>query len=225
MKLEEIYNKDKKKIIIPAAIMILLLLAAVSYIILQPYFYEKRLREQWASDSQKKIVAERLNQAEKRLKESKEKNDKFASYNDIALLRYSLNDYEGAIEYWKKAVELFPDNSLVYYNMGNAYRFLEDYEKAEEMYKKSLSVSGMPDKSVYSALAGLYKKMGQEDKIIKIYKEWLVKFPRNIMIIKNLAEYYKNKGWVKNAEEYYNKWLEIDPDSEEAKKAIEELGK
>jgi tetratricopeptide (TPR) repeat protein len=107
--------------------------------------------------------------------------------------------------------------------MGNAYKFLGDYRKAEEMYKRSLSVSNAPDKSVYNALASLYEKMGQSDKIVKIYKEELVRFPKSVVIIRNLAEYYKNKGWTESAKKYYNKWLEIDPDSKDVKEALREL--
>lgn len=223
MNLEEIYNKDKKKIIIPALTIALLLFFAIGYVILRPYFEEQNLRKQWESDIQKSSTVEKLDQAEERLKESKEKKDEFASHNDVALLRYSLNDYEGAIKHWEEALKLFPDNSLVYYNMGNAYGFLNNYNKAEEMYQSSRQNSNMFDKGVVDAFVRLYKKTGQEEKIEKIYKEELIKYPANTVIIKSLAIYYEEKGFIEKAREYYNKWLEIDPDNEIAKKALEEL--
>lgn len=209
MNLEEIYNKDKKKIIIPVVIIILLLIFAIGYIILQSYSQEQNLRKQWGSDIQKNPTVEKLNQAEERLKESKDKKDEFTSHNDVALLRYSLNDYEGAIEHWKKALEIFPDNSLVYYNMGNAYSFLDNYNKAEEMYQKSRQNSNMFDKGVIDALVRLYQRNGQEYKIEKIYKEELIKYPENTIIIKSLAIYYEEKGDTINAEKYYDKLSKI----------------
>ena len=215
MNLEEIYNKDKKKIISPVVAIILLLILAVGCVILQPHLQEQNLRKQWESDIQKSPTIEKLNQAEERLKESREKKDEFTSHNDVALLRYSLNDYEGAIEHWEKALEIFSDNSLVYYNMGNAYSFLDDFDKAEEMYERSRQNSNMFDKGVIDALVRLYKKTNQEEKIEEIYKEELIKYPENTVVLKSLAIYYEEKGDVINAEKYYNKLLEINPESKE----------
>jgi len=45
-----------------------------------------------------------------------------------------------AVEVWKQAVQEFPKESAVYYNLGVAFEIDNDYDHAEAMYKKAMAL-------------------------------------------------------------------------------------
>ena len=55
-----------------------------------------------------------------------------------------------ALQYYKKAMDLDPDNSLVYYNTGILYNIKSDYSNAVEALNKSIK---MNRENVYAYLA------------------------------------------------------------------------
>jgi len=44
------------------------------------------------------------------------------------------SDYENAITYYKKAIELDELNAPAFYNLGNAYYMISDFDKAVKIY-------------------------------------------------------------------------------------------
>ena len=50
---------------------------------------------------------------------------------------YALKDYEKAIHYYEKAIEIDPELKSAYRNMGNAYYSLKNNEKYLENFKKA----------------------------------------------------------------------------------------
>jgi len=68
-----------------------------------------------------------------------------------------LNDHEGGVAAWEKALELQPGNFVTAFNLGDRYQyFLKDYQKSEMYYNKSLAIK--PDfTSAYEGLGDLYR--------------------------------------------------------------------
>ncbi|CAE20475.1 TPR repeat [Prochlorococcus marinus str. MIT 9313] len=73
-----------------------------------------------------------------------------ASQGVLASLSYYLNlgsdrcesgDFEGEINAYDKALELSPNDAVIYNNRGNAKRKLEDYQSAIEDYNKSIEIN------------------------------------------------------------------------------------
>ena len=48
--------------------------------------------------------------------------------------------YDQAIEAYKKAIEISPDDHIAYYNLGNAYDEQDKYEEAIEAYNKAIEI-------------------------------------------------------------------------------------
>jgi tetratricopeptide (TPR) repeat protein len=66
-------------------------------------------------------------------------------------------DYDKAIEYYHKAIELKPDDAVAYYNLGCAYDNKGDYDKAIKSYNKAIELK--PDDAVaYNNRGNAYKK-------------------------------------------------------------------
>lgn len=75
-----------------------------------------------------------------------------ASYNfNTATLAYSLGDNARAIEYYRRALQLQPQNAGVYFRMGRAYTNLDDTRAAIEAFQKALDLK--PDNA--EALRGM----------------------------------------------------------------------
>nr|2AVP_A Chain A, synthetic consensus TPR protein [Methanothrix harundinacea 6Ac] len=53
---------------------------------------------------------------------------------------YKQGDYDEAIEYYQKALELDPRSAEAWYNLGNAYYKQGDYDEAIEYYQKALEL-------------------------------------------------------------------------------------
>ncbi len=61
-------------------------------------------------------------------------------YNDLGLAEYNNSEFETAIKYFEKALEL--DNEYIYalFNIGLCYYYQGDYEKSKKQYTKTLDI-------------------------------------------------------------------------------------
>jgi superkiller protein 3 len=94
-------------------------------------------------------------------------------------------DYDKAIEYYNKAIELNPDYAVAYYNLGNVYNNKGDYGKAIEYYNKA----------------------------IEYYNKAIELNPDSVDAYNNLGIAYNIKSDDDKAIEYYNKAIELNPGS------------
>lgn len=85
----------------------------------------------------------------------------------IAGMKCSENkDYEGAIHYFTKAIELGANGKEIYRRRGFAYAEIKDYPEAIEDFTRAI-VLGENDKSVYGARGDTYIYLGNYPKAIK----------------------------------------------------------
>lgn len=111
-----------------------------------PQYYQLRL---WSGDVKSRIDPF---SAEKRWKEAAEINpDSFDAYFSLSTLHFSIDvndgifapedrDLKEAEAHLFKSSDLRPKSDVPYRFLGNVYRAMGDFEKAEEAYKKSLSM-------------------------------------------------------------------------------------
>lgn len=70
----------------------------------------------------------------------KEIPNKLAIVRQIAIFLEDLQMYPHSIVFYKKALELDPTDSVAYNNLGLIYEQIEEIEKAQEAYEKSLEI-------------------------------------------------------------------------------------
>ncbi len=73
-------------------------------------------------------------------KENKNEEDRYMlekTYYGLGWLYYNDGDYEKAEEYYKKSLELAPDNADIYYWLGKVYIALGDKKKAKKMLQQA----------------------------------------------------------------------------------------
>ena len=77
-------------------------------------------------------------------------------------------DFEGAIDYFTKAIELMPNDKTIYENRGIAYFYIENYLKAIEDYTTAIEL-GENDKSIYKNRGIAYLRAENYSKAIEDY--------------------------------------------------------
>lgn len=115
---------------------------------------------------------------------SEKQSDKSLTSNPAAKIYYSkglaesdIGNYEGAVKYYKKAVEEDPEFAFAWDNLGLSYRQLNQYDDAIDAYNKSLKIDPnglLPLQNI--AIAYIYKEEYQ--KAIRAYKQ-LAKIDNN----------------------------------------------
>ena len=119
---------------------------------------------------------------------------------DKALKKQKL---QRAIEYYNRAVALYPGHYGAWYNLGNLYVIYEDYYSAVDAYEKAFEYN--PKMIIARMNYGIVsaEKLGDFDGAIDQYNE-IIKTKRHLLsipfIYSNRKSYKQNKGLA-----YYNK--------------------
>jgi tetratricopeptide (TPR) repeat protein len=124
---------------------------------------------------------------------------------------FLLNEYDQAIIYLQKSVELDPENTTAYYALGRIFNDKKDYIKAIEYYKKAIAIN-KNDNFLYSALADTYYDSGDYDKAIENGKKAIDLAPNDARALNDLGYYYyKGSGDYVKAIAYMQKAIEVNP--------------
>jgi tetratricopeptide (TPR) repeat protein len=82
----------------------------------------------------------------------------------LAMFRESQGDYQGAIEAYKKAIQLAPNLTFLYINVGVIYRYLKLYDVALEYFAMAVDRNnqlGIQDPIPYIAIGKVYTQEGE----------------------------------------------------------------
>jgi len=140
------------------------------------------------------------------------KDKKIQSLFEKGNTYYYKGNYDKAIEYYEKAIELKSDDE-VYYNMGYVYCNKGNYDKAIECYEKAIELK--PDKNeAYNNMGNAYYNKGNYDKAIECYEKAIELKPDKDKAYYNMGNAYYNKGNYDKAIECYEKAIELKPDDE-----------
>ena len=144
-------------------------------------------------------------------------------WHQLGFAHYKLQEYEEAVSYWERALEIpenwgtYYRNPFLYFIMGNAYHKLDEHDKEEKVL--DLGISLFPDNLYimqYQAICALSQgELDQADKILSEYKSYRqnVIHCTEAMISSGYGYIYDNAGFMDEAEEYYRKALELDPEN------------
>ncbi|MDD5070080.1 MAG: tetratricopeptide repeat protein [Candidatus Omnitrophica bacterium] len=150
-------------------------------------------------------------------------------------------DYQQALKYYNRAIQIYPDLGFPYNNLGVVYQELGMFDKAILCYIRALRLEGlnslagrnfarlnqmvdlgyeaneigMADSANFVInlnLAGLYKQIGQLDQAIDSYKKALEINPRRADVYFHLACIYYDQKKYSQAIELFEDALRIKPD-------------
>ncbi len=134
------------------------------------------------------------------------------SYDLYAYFLESENRYDEALENYKKAYQLNPDNSGVAFRLGNTYFKLGRYSEAVKFLKKARETFS-DDIEIIKKLAEAYIELKEYGKAIEEYKSIIKIIPVHVSSRIQIGNIYVKLGQYKKAENYYKETLEIEPDN------------
>lgn len=135
---------------------------------------------------------------------------------------YIKGDYEQAIENYKKALDLQPNNANVITEIANIYYETGQYTEAEDHYELATSIN--PNNAeAYAKYASLKEFMGNNSKAIKLYEKAVELNPADEVSLISLANLYQTERQPKNAQEYYQKVIQLNPDNKTARLKLDSL--
>ena len=110
------------------------------------------------------------------------------------------NDYKEAIVFLKKAIDLNPEFSEAYYNLGVSYERLGKHKDAIEMLKKTIELSP-DDPNAYYALGYAYYQKKKYKKAIDAFEHTVSIQPNNAFAFQKLGFSYLKVGKKDKAHE------------------------
>ena len=167
------------------------------------------------------------------LGQTSDEGEKAIYYNQFGCVKDKQGDYEEALWYYKKSVEILketlppnhPKLAASYNNIGSVFKNLGEYSKALSFYKKSLEMRQKtlpPNHSdlatSYNNIGEVYRKMGEYSKALSFYGKSLEMRQKTLppnhpwlaASYNNIGEVYRNMGEYSKALSFYEKALEID---------------
>ncbi|CAF3548300.1 unnamed protein product [Adineta steineri] len=159
--------------------------------------------------------------------------EKAIYYNQLGVVRSNQGDYEKAIWYYEKALEILrkilPSNhpdlitsyiyiGLVYDNMGEYSKALSFYEQGLEIWKRTLPSNHPYLAASYSSIGSVYYYMGEYSQALSFYEKALEIeqkiLPSNHPFLassyNNIGSVYYYMGEYSQALSFYEKALEIE---------------
>lgn len=119
--------------------------------------------------------------------------------------------YDEALIYYKKAIEIDPNNALAYNSICFIYNKQGQYDKAIEYCSKAIELA--PNKALYyGARAAVYWSKGQYDLAIADLIKAIKIDPNNAPAHRYICLIYEEQGQYDKAIEYCSKAIELDPE-------------
>ncbi|OGC08091.1 hypothetical protein A2V82_05095 [candidate division KSB1 bacterium RBG_16_48_16] len=141
---------------------------------------------------------------------TKKINDSKIAFND-GNTAYKKGQYESAISFYQKAIDLNSNNPKAYYGEGLALTKLRRYEEAIGAFEKAVELSPSYDEA-YAAMGSTYDDIGKLDEAIASYQKAVEINPTSKTSIYNLGGVYKKAKDNRNAIKYFQLATQVDPE-------------
>jgi len=126
--------------------------------------------------------------------------------------KFELDNLPEAIKHFEEAVKINPRYAEAYYNIGECYYYLKEYNKAIEAYEQAVKIEPL-HASAYWGLGLCYSEIKRYQKSLDSYKQALKIDPRNVETQSGLGDSYAKLGRYKEAIETYQQLINTDPNN------------
>ncbi len=158
--------------------------------------------------------------------ENKEMGSPYQGYMGVANTLRALGKYEEAEQAYLDMIAKFPDDELIYHNLGVLYEDMHQYLEAAKAY--TTSIAKKPQELIaYMKLADLYVKHStQPDKAKEVYLKALEATNNHPEMLKAFANYLETvEKNLPQALLYWKEVLKAYPENQAVKERVEELEK
>jgi tetratricopeptide (TPR) repeat protein len=134
-------------------------------------------------------------------------------------------DYEKALIFIKKAIKARPFDARLYMREGEAYLNLGFHDLALESFEKGQQYDYFNISDFDFSRGRVYYRMSMDEKALECYAASLDKFGPDSGVYLNIGLCHEMLGNVVQAEQFYNKSLDLDPEYDRATEGLERLKK
>lgn len=131
-------------------------------------------------------------------------------YNSVGMDFFEKNKVNRAITYFRKAIEINPNDLLAHYNLGIVYTNQGQYDLAIEYFNKAIEINAYDEETYYNR-AFIYSLKGLYDCAIDDYTRAIKINDQFADAFINRGSIYNNKALYNLAIEDFNKAIEINP--------------
>jgi len=128
----------------------------------------------------------RYDEAEAAFSRSLELEASPAAYQGLGDIAYAQKDYEGALSYYQKALDLDPEVAALHAAMGWSLYQLQRYPEALAEFQTSLATEATGNG--YQGLGNCYRALENYDAALKAYQNWLKLSPQSAWPYKAVGE-------------------------------------
>jgi protein O-mannosyl-transferase len=130
-----------------------------------------------------------------------------------------LGRLDEAVEQYKRAVAIYPDDYKAHYNLGVVYDQQGLADKAIQSYQRSIRINPAYPNARYN-LGIIYQNLGEIDKAIIQFRKVTELDPADFQARNNLGVAYARQGKLGKAIAQWEKILEIDPDNSRVRENV-----
>jgi len=158
--------------------------------------------------------------------EAKEGGNPYSGYLGVANIYRQLGDFDKSLDAYKVVIEKYPNDFLVWHNLGVLYEDMHQYLEAAKAYTKSINNKPV-EQLAYIKLADLYVKHSSDPAQAQaIYIKALDETKNDVSVLKFYAVYLEDV--LKNKESAIAIWQNVlakEPDNQDVKDRILDLQK
>jgi tetratricopeptide (TPR) repeat protein len=162
---------------------------------------------------------ERLDDAEEELRQARalapDETTKAMVENEMGGLAMIREDYEQALEHYRRVAEIHPDSPKAWADIADAWSGLENFEEAEASYRHAIELKP-DDVNMYVGLGTMFMTTQQPDRFRELWEEGLRANPDSADFRFYLAMALAENGEFLRAQTLLEEAEEIDPDHEMA---------
>jgi len=137
-----------------------------------------------------------------------------AMFNMGILLNHQRN-FDDAIGYLRKVLELTPDMVEAHVNLGNVYHQKKDFPAALACFRQALSLRPRSFES-HNNVGNVLKEQGDFAGALNSYQKALALKPGSAIVFNNIGETYRSMGRTEEATTHFRKALAVKPDFAQA---------
>ena len=156
-----------------------------------------------------------LQSAQRTLEKAKEASpNRIEIYYSLGSIKsYYLKDKRGAIKMFKKGLEINPEYSYSYWNLGITYYENNDFENAIIFFEKAIEKKYPYYRNLNAIMivSQTYEKLNRYDQLIAFLKKSIKLSPQNANLHFLLAETYKKTGNIQKAKEIIDIVIKSNP--------------
>lgn len=139
--------------------------------------------------------------------------EKHAYHNLLGVFYYTIGETQSAIDAYRQALQLQPENSIYHENLGSAYVQMKDFEAANQAWHLALQYSDNEKDRYYHLLGRLYLEQYDDDRALEYFEQAIVHNPDKLEYYDSAAFVYEQKQRWDQAIATYEKALLIAPDN------------